>query len=131
MSDQRSHRIFVYGSLKRGFALSHLLNNQQFLGQAVTQPLYRIFDLGSYPGLVEWPEGISVRGEVYAVTTACLRRLDDAEGVSDGCYARREVLLQTPWDGYQIEAWFWLGRVSGLADCGECWPGRSSEAPCD
>ena len=56
--DRMLHLIFVYGSLKRGYALHHLLASQQFHGIAVTQPLYRLFDLGSYPGLIDWPEGL-------------------------------------------------------------------------
>ena len=46
--------IFVYRSLKRGYPQHHLLNAATALGTARTQPLYRLFDLGSYPGLVEW-----------------------------------------------------------------------------
>lgn len=126
--------VFVYGSLKRGYALHHLLRTAQFLGTASTQPLYRLFDLGSYPGLVEWPEGLSIEGELYAVTAENLQRLDAAEGVADGLYARRPVLLQSaeyttqsahqqpaPWPP-SAEAWFWLHSTSGQRDCGNSWP---------
>ena len=117
--------IFVYGSLKRGYALHHLLSSQQNLGNAVTRSLYRLFDLGSWPGLVDWPEGLAVRGEVYQVDSACLQQLDEAEGVSEALYARRRILLQPPFDREVIHAWFWLGSVSGLPDCGEQWPPAS------
>lgn len=120
--DSSSARVFVYGSLKNSYALHYLLEQQRFLGLAVTKPLYRIFDLGNYPGIVEWPVGLSIEGEVYAVDADCLRRLDDAEGVDEGCYARRPVLLQSPFDGQVIDAWFWLSSVEGLRDCGVSWP---------
>lgn len=114
--------IFVYGSLKRGYALHHLLEGQAFRGSATTCPLYRLFDLGSYPGLVDWPEGLSVQGEVYAVNAECLKRLDEAEGVDEGLYARRVIKLQPPFDRVETSAWFWLNKVAGLRDCGTSWP---------
>jgi len=114
--------IFVYGSLKRGHALHHLLDSQTLRGSAVTKPLYRLFDLRTYPGIVEWPNGLSVQGEVYEVDDECLRRLDEAEGVADGCYARRLIQLEPPFDQFVIHAWFWLHPVRGLKDCGPAWP---------
>lgn len=114
--------IFVYGSLKRGFALHHLLHNQSFLGSASAMPFYRIFDLGSYPGLVDWPAGLAVEGELYAVDAMTLGRLDDAEGVADGLYARRRIQLAPPHEDIIADAWFWLGAVRGLRDCGTSWP---------
>jgi gamma-glutamylaminecyclotransferase len=114
--------IFVYGSLKRGYALHHLLEGQAFLGPVTTCPLYRIFDLGSYPGLVDWPEGLAVQGELYEVDAECLKRLDEAEGVDEGLYARRIIKLQPPFDRVETSAWFWLDKVGGLRDCGTSWP---------
>lgn len=119
--------IFVYGSLKRSYALHHLLEDQTPIGPARTEPLYRLFDLGSYPGLVDWPEGLSIQGEVYRVTSKCIARLDEAEGVDEGLYARREIQLALPTlntlqINEPIHAWFWLGRVSNCPDCGTEWP---------
>ena len=114
--------IFVYGSLKRGYGLHHLLERQVYCGTVATCPLYRIFDLGTYPGLVDWPEGLAVLGEVYQVDQECLRKLDDAEGVDQGLYARRAVKLQSPFEKVEVSAWFWLNKVAGLRDCGTCWP---------
>ena len=121
LRDQQS-LIFVYGSLKRGYALHHLLEGQTFLGAATTFPLYRVFDLGSYPGLVDWPEGFEVQGELYEVDAECLKRLDEAEGVDEGLYTRRVIKLQPPFDRVEASAWFWLNKVAGLRDCGTSWP---------
>ena len=119
---QLSQLVFVYGSLKRGFALHELLQGQLYLGNAVTEPLYRLFDLGSYPGLVEWPEGLAIRGEVYQVDLECLSRLDEVEGVAERQYARRKISLQAEFASCDVRAWFWLNAVRGLRDCGAEWP---------
>ena len=52
----------------------------------------------------------------------CLKRLDEAEGVDEGLYARRVIKLQPPFDGVEASAWFWLNKVGGLRDCGTSWP---------
>jgi gamma-glutamylcyclotransferase (GGCT)/AIG2-like uncharacterized protein YtfP len=119
--------IFVYGSLKRGYGLHHLLEDQAFIGCARTKPLYRLFDLGSYPGIVDWPDGLSVHGEVHRVTAGCLLTLDDAEGVEDGLYARREIQIDPSSIcelklNEPVHAWFWLGQVSNCRDCRTTWP---------
>lgn len=117
-----SQLVFVYGSLKRGYALHSLLQGQPSPGGAVTKPLYRMFDLGSYPGLVEWPEGLAIRGEVYQVDSECLSRLDAAEGVVERHYARRRILLDAEFQSSDVHAWFWLNAVRDLRDCGSEWP---------
>jgi gamma-glutamylcyclotransferase (GGCT)/AIG2-like uncharacterized protein YtfP len=63
-----------------------------------------------------------VQGEVYEVDAECLKRLDEAEGVDEGLYARRVIKLQPPFDGVEASAWFWLNKVGGLRDCGTSWP---------
>ncbi len=114
--------VFVYGSLKRGFALHSLLAAQRFAGRAVTSPLYRMFDLGDYPGMVDWQPGNSIEGELYGVTEQCLRVLDDAEGVDEGLYVRKPVQLHNPIPATSVFAWFYAGSVDGLPDCGTHWP---------
>ena len=118
----QSQLVFVYGSLKRGYKLHYLLESQLFVADAVTQPLYRLFDLGSYPGLIEWPEGLAIHGEVYQVDADGLTQLDEVEGVAERLYVRRQISLQTSIGDNEIQAWFWLGSVQGLRDCGTAWP---------
>ncbi|MEI6538299.1 MAG: gamma-glutamylcyclotransferase family protein [Planctomycetota bacterium] len=122
MPAQLSQLVFVYGSLKQGYALHALLQGQLHLGNALTEPWYRLFDLGSYPGLVEWPEGLAIRGEVYQVDLECLARLDAAEGVAERLYARRKISLQAEFERREVQAWFWLNAVQGMQDCGVAWP---------
>ena len=87
-----AHLIFVYGTLKRGFCRAHLLTGQQFLGEARTQPLYRMFNCGTYPGLKLVPkDGLPIVGELWSVDSECLARLDREEGVAEGLYRRQLI----------------------------------------
>ena len=74
--------LFVYGTLKRGLRNHRLIADQEFLGEAVTAPRYRVIDLGLHPGLVtDESNGLAVKGELWAVSDCCLAELDDFEEV--------------------------------------------------
>jgi len=113
--------IFVYGTLMRGDTRHRALAGQKFLGDATTSPRYRMYNVGTYPALVESPEGLAIEGELWNVDEACLARLDDIEGVSEGLYARRAIKLQPPFEASPAEAYFYLESIVGMADCGARW----------
>ncbi|MCA9035182.1 MAG: gamma-glutamylcyclotransferase [Planctomycetaceae bacterium] len=121
----KTTQIFVYGSLKRGHDLHFLLNDQIYLGPATTQPKYRLFDLGEYPGLVEVDSlgqtGNSICGELYSVDLRKLDELDAAEEVAHFLYERRQIKLQPPHEGVHVQAWFYLRSVRNKEDCGNEW----------
>lgn len=114
-------RVFVYGTLKRGQCRARFLNGQQFLGEGRTAPIYRMVNCGEYPGLIESADGLAIEGEVWDVDQKCLAELDREECIDVGLYARRDIRLQAPHDQAVIEAYFYLGDVRGLPDCGTCW----------
>ncbi|MEZ6130503.1 MAG: gamma-glutamylcyclotransferase family protein [Planctomycetaceae bacterium] len=117
------HLLFVYGSLKRGYELHHELSQQQFLDNAATEPMFRLFNCGTYPGMVKVVSaGRSVKGELYKVTRECLARLDDVEGVDEGCYVRCRIPLLAPWNNHSVWGYIYLKGTSTLADCGNEWP---------
>jgi gamma-glutamylcyclotransferase (GGCT)/AIG2-like uncharacterized protein YtfP len=77
------HRIFVYGTLRRGNAgsMSTRFPNAKFVGEAkVSGSLY---DLGAYPGLLLGDSNSLVVGEVYEVDDEILDELDEFEGSSN------------------------------------------------
>ncbi|QDT35509.1 gamma-glutamylcyclotransferase family protein [Thalassoglobus polymorphus] len=114
--------IFVYGTLKRGDCRHHVVSRFHFLGEAVTQPVYRLFHLGSYPGLVEVAEdGSEVQGELYAIDPERIREVDEIEGVEAGLYQRVPVQLQSPWRISGAETYLYLGDVSHAKDLGTHW----------
>ena len=115
-----SHVIFVYGTLKRGQRSHHILRDQVFIAETRTQTIYRLYDTGSHPALVDDREkGIAVRGEVWQVNDETLRKLDEYEEAPD-YFSRRTIQLQG-WES-EVQAYFFNGDVSRLKDCGDRWP---------
>lgn len=113
--------LFIYGTLKRGHSRAGNLVHQEFLGESKTVARYRMFDCGSYPGLVEHENGIEIIGEVWSVDEDCLRQLDLVEAVDQGLYRRATIQLQPPFGSHSVESYFYLLPVEGLPDCGACW----------
>jgi len=87
-----------------------------------------MYDLGDYPGLAEVDpgSGIEVQGEIYQVDQACLRQLDQVEGVDQGLYQRREVHLNLSQGlnlpvNHSTLAYFYLGDIFDCNGCSDCW----------
>lgn len=90
-------RVFVYGSLKRGFWNHEWLTSpiQKFLGEAVTIDPFHMADVG-FPYIFQPDDNIEfnnrplpVMGEVYEVDDNVVRGLDYLEGVPHH-YSREE-----------------------------------------
>ncbi|MBC8514609.1 gamma-glutamylcyclotransferase [bacterium] len=74
------HKVFVYGSLKKGFINDGLLNDSQFVGKGETSlKKYTMFNLGAFPAVALGGTD-SIKGEVYAVNGRTLAQLDRLEG---------------------------------------------------
>ena len=114
-------KLFVYGTLKRGYSRAEALRGEKFLGTAKTEARYRMYNCGNYPGLVESPDGLSIEGELWEVSPECLKRLDEIEGVGVRLYQRAMVRLKSPHDREQVETYLYLRDIQGLPDCGVRW----------
>ena len=118
--------VFVYGTLKRGQCLHHVLADQEFLGRAQTEPVYVMVSLGDFPGLVlpeafaDEVEGVSIEGELYRVDRDCLVELDRVECVGQGMYQRRLVSLLAAAD-IVAETYFYQPAVNVSMICDPCW----------
>ncbi len=114
--------LFVYGTLKRGFSRCPLLRDEQFIGQARTVPAFTLVDCGQFPGLVSRANGgVSVEGELWQVSDACISRLDEIECLNDKLYARLPVRLLAPFGRWQVETYHYLRPVDGLKERGARW----------
>src|SRR3954470_12551727 len=95
------HLVFVYGSLKQGMMRNAAFRGQRYIGVALTEPLYAMFQLSGYPAMINktHPEaevllkdaGKSIYGELYEVDHTCINELDKIEGCDKGLYERRNV----------------------------------------
>lgn len=75
----KKYRVFVYGSLKKGFSNHHLLENQIYLGNTLTkQNQFKMHHLGHYPGITTGGNK-HIFGEVYEIDEVCLNQLDHLE----------------------------------------------------
>ena len=115
-----SHKVFVYGTLKRGLGNHHLLKDSRFLGVGYTGPRFVMLG-GGFPVLV-WPKGAGPRqrhvsGELYEVDDATMKRLDQLEAVGS-MYDRYSLPVTYVADGQQerlhTDAHLYVGRD-------DCW----------
>lgn len=90
------HRVFVYGSLRKGLGNSYLLNNSKFISIARTINPFQMIDYGGFPGIVKNIEDMepkTIVGEVYEVDDETLDNLDALE--SNGSFYQREIIFTT------------------------------------
>ena len=112
--------IFVYGTLKSGQSNNAKLAGQQFIGPAVTMPLYRLHGFGWHPGMVmDTENGLAVEGELWSVDERVLAELDEFEGVPDW-YNREPVAIRNRVGDF--EAYFFKQELPAGAPTGSVWP---------
>jgi gamma-glutamylcyclotransferase (GGCT)/AIG2-like uncharacterized protein YtfP len=135
--------LFVYGTLKTGFNRHHALQDERYLGTAVTQPEYRMFAYGGFPALVssqspgadQMELNKSAHGEIWEVSQECLRNLDHIEGVDTNLFARLPIKLQditlfrlplfkSSWDMLQsqeVQSYVFMQKINGAAELEGFW----------
>ena len=128
--------VFVYVTLKRGFCRSAYLREQEFMGTAVTQPIYGLVDCGAYPGLIDVkipsnsrvPQAI--HGEIYRIDSDCLRELDLVEDIDNGLYRFDQIQIKSfNWNAKNLNAkipqsvyaYFYSRDSTNLPDGGNEW----------
>jgi gamma-glutamylaminecyclotransferase len=114
--------VFVYGTLKRGFANHHFLDGQAFVGVARTAPGYALYDLAGFPGMVRKDDDIEgVSGEVWSVGDEGLARMDLLECTAEGLYRREAVPLVAPFSEQRVEAYIYLKGIKDRRKVGSEW----------
>ena len=119
------HRVFVYGTLRRGHGNHSLLEMSKFIGEAATLRTYWMITTGVFPVVLdEVPADFglpprAVAGEIYHVDDATLERLDRLERkgrsydrkVTDvyeaGCKVQAHIYIGIAdyWHHRQLPAW--------------------------
>lgn len=106
------HRVFVYGTLKRGFPYASAMLGQRLLGRCRTCEAYPLIVGGRWfsPILIAEPGiGHRVFGELYEVSDAALAALDRMEGTHlPNGYERIESAVETMAEGARLDAWAYV-----------------------
>jgi gamma-glutamylcyclotransferase (GGCT)/AIG2-like uncharacterized protein YtfP len=100
-------KMFVYGTLMRGFSNHHVISSCNFLGTAKTVGKYGLF-VGSYPFVNSEKNDTQIQGELYEVSTGeQLQHLDELEGHPDYyCRTECEVVLEDGGDVVTAHIYF-------------------------
>jgi gamma-glutamylcyclotransferase (GGCT)/AIG2-like uncharacterized protein YtfP len=119
-------RVFVYGSLLTGESNHRFVARSTLVGEARTQDIFSLYDLGAYPALVAGGRH-AVIGEVYEVDEATLAELDRLEGhprvyertpitLADSSHVVTYLMQRSRVDGCsQIESGSWRTRQAERA----------------
>jgi gamma-glutamylaminecyclotransferase len=99
-------KVFVYGTLKRGFGNHYLLEGAKFIGPALLTGTHVLLDSG-FPVCMPQPHGATVTGEVYEVDGEILSDLDRLE--SEGRMYHRQPWHVSYEDGSEDVAWVYIG----------------------
>jgi gamma-glutamylaminecyclotransferase len=70
-------KIFVYGTLKKGFGNHRLIKEARFLGESFIKGT--MYSMGAFPGVVLKGDN-NIKGEVYEVDEGQLFSMDRLEG---------------------------------------------------
>ena len=75
------NKLFVYGTLKKGFNNHHYVKEYECLGEANTVEKYPMINSGYFPSLID-DKGIGyyIKGFVYLVDDNQLVKIDNLEG---------------------------------------------------
>lgn len=94
--------IFVYGTLKKGFALNYLFVDSKFVGEASLKG-YEMYSLTFFPCITKGKG--KVFGEVYNISKNLLKRLDLVEIG----YRREEVNIEV--SGKKMKVYIYIDNV--------------------
>ena len=127
MTNPVNYRLFVYGSLRRGFhnpAYEYISRYFSLVAQAKVKG--KLVDMGEYPAAVPTTENIFIIGELYTIKQEnefswAIGQLDDYEGlnVEEGeIQLYRRELTTAFHNGVSYETWvYWFnGSISDLPE---------------
>lgn len=102
-------KVFVYGTLKKGFGNHRCLDGAVFLGEAVTSENYLMHDSG-FPALRPSDKGLGVLGEVYEFEDMkILERLDRLEG-HPHLFERTDTVVVMTDEGEEADVQVYIGN---------------------
>ena len=106
--------VFVYGTLKKDFRAHHLIPDEGYMGEYVSNMKFRVFG-NSFPMAVLSRDGNQIRGECYWLTSPELKELDRYEGYP-GFYTRDKMMFHGFTTGLNVTAWMYHIPVRKIND---------------
>lgn len=109
----KKHLVAVYGSLLTELGNHRVIQgeNTELLGEFTSEPVYKLYSLGGFPGLKENGE-TAVKMEVYSVDDVVAKRVDSLEGYSPDrpatFYDKKSI--ETPWGTASV--YIYMGNPS-------------------
>ena len=104
-------KVFVYGTLKKGFGNHGFLNNSEFISKVKTvSKSYDLVNLGNFPALIKGGS-YDVYGELYSIDSTTLRNLDYLEG-NTVLYTRDKISVCS----YEDSRLVWSGVWAYMMD---------------
>lgn len=101
----KMEKLFVYGTLKKGFGNHHYLADARFLCTARTVEKYAMY-VNGIPFVVRTPKVSQIIGELYEIDDETMDRIDRLEG-HPKFYCREKTTIETE-DGQKTEAWIYI-----------------------
>jgi gamma-glutamylcyclotransferase (GGCT)/AIG2-like uncharacterized protein YtfP len=119
--------LFVYGTLRRGFALHHHLRGMGAEFVAAGEVQAELFDLGKFPGARKSAHpGKRVQGELYRLRRAAnaLKVLDQVEGFSPqnpekSLFQRATTEVVLPIGERRVARIYWLNERASASFAGK------------
>tara|TARA_Y100000593_G_C4317736_1_gene341825 strand:+ start:1498 stop:1908 length:411 start_codon:yes stop_codon:yes gene_type:complete len=75
------NKVFVYGTLKKGYHNHDFLEGSELIGTAESLSKFKMINLGGFPAvLYNSDDGYKISGEIYKINDKILERLDFLEG---------------------------------------------------
>jgi gamma-glutamylcyclotransferase (GGCT)/AIG2-like uncharacterized protein YtfP len=90
------NKVFVYGTLKKGYGNHYLLENAEFLGEGFTAGKFLLYNVGfpyAIPVNSDCENGYRLKGELYKVDFETFLRLDRLEGYPEH-YKRKIIVVE-------------------------------------
>jgi gamma-glutamylaminecyclotransferase len=113
------HKVFVYGTLKEGFANFGINAGRRIPGEFRTAERYPLYIVTEFfiPWLVDRPgTGEQVLGQLFEVDAPTLVEMDRLEQIDeDGWYTRAEIRVLPAAGGEALTAFVYFGASERLA----------------
>jgi gamma-glutamylcyclotransferase (GGCT)/AIG2-like uncharacterized protein YtfP len=108
----QTHRVFVYGTLRRGQSNHSLLEMSRFIAEAATLRTYWMITTGVFPVVLDAVPAdfglppLAIAGEIYHVDDATLEQLDRLER-EGRAYDRKVTDVHEA--GHKVQAHIYIG----------------------